>query len=250
MSTVSLLVALLLSQAAAPPAAGRISGRVMAEGTNAPIAGARLMLMPSGRPNGPMPMLPQALTGQDGRPLPYAASLAARAARLGLSGAVRLTGLVQGDQAKARSAIAWDDRNHRTERLHLGAREPLTREVHPARDGLADEPTEVTSTPVHAHAQLGEAEHRVVRGDDEVARRGDRDAGAERGTRDRTDDWDCALLNREERLEGIMGDDGITNCGNAQNCVKVCPMNIPLTKAIYEENRETVLYGLLGWLKK
>ena len=47
-----------------------------------------------------------------------------------------------------------------------------------------------------------------------------------------------------------MGDDGITNCGNAQNCVKVCPMNIPLTKAIYEENRETVVYGLLGWLKK
>ena len=57
-------------------------------------------------------------------------------------------------------------------------------------------------------------------------------------------------MDREERLQGIMGDDGITNCGNAQNCVKVCPMNIPLTKAIYEENRETVLYGLLGWLKK
>jgi len=57
-------------------------------------------------------------------------------------------------------------------------------------------------------------------------------------------------MNRDERLEGIMGEDGITNCGNAQNCVKVCPMNIPLTKAIYEENRETVLYGLLGWLKK
>jgi succinate dehydrogenase / fumarate reductase iron-sulfur subunit len=47
-----------------------------------------------------------------------------------------------------------------------------------------------------------------------------------------------------------MGDDGITDRGNAQNCVKVCPVNIPLTKAIYEENRETVLYGLLGWLKK
>ncbi len=57
-------------------------------------------------------------------------------------------------------------------------------------------------------------------------------------------------MNRDERLEAIMGEDGITNCGNAQNCVKVCPMNIPLTKAIYEENRETVLYGLLGWLKK
>jgi len=46
-----------------------------------------------------------------------------------------------------------------------------------------------------------------------------------------------------------MGTDGITNCGNAQNCVKACPMNIPLTRAIYEENRETVVHGLLGWLK-
>jgi succinate dehydrogenase / fumarate reductase iron-sulfur subunit len=55
---------------------------------------------------------------------------------------------------------------------------------------------------------------------------------------------------RDERLEGIMGDDGITNCGNAQNCVKACPMNLPLTKAIYEENRETVIHGLFGWLRK
>jgi len=37
-------------------------------------------------------------------------------------------------------------------------------------------------------------------------------------------------MNRDERLKGFMGEDGITNCGNAQNCVKVCPMNIPLTK--------------------
>jgi hypothetical protein len=34
--------------------------------------------------------------------------------------------------------------------------------------------------------------------------------------------------------------------GNAQNC----PMNIPLTKAIYVENCETVVHGLLVWLKK
>jgi succinate dehydrogenase / fumarate reductase iron-sulfur subunit len=57
-------------------------------------------------------------------------------------------------------------------------------------------------------------------------------------------------LTREDRLNGIMGEDGITNCGNAQNCVKACPMNIPLTRAIYEENRETVIRGLFGWLKK
>jgi succinate dehydrogenase / fumarate reductase iron-sulfur subunit len=57
-------------------------------------------------------------------------------------------------------------------------------------------------------------------------------------------------ITRDERLEGIMGEDGITNCGNAQNCVRVCPMSIPLTKAIYEENRETILHGLFGWLRK
>jgi len=38
-----------------------------------------------------------------------------------------------------------------------------------------------------------------------------------------------------------------------QNCVKICPINIPLTKAIYdiyEENRETTVQGLFGWLKR
>jgi succinate dehydrogenase / fumarate reductase iron-sulfur subunit len=57
-------------------------------------------------------------------------------------------------------------------------------------------------------------------------------------------------ITRDERLTGITGDDGITNCGNAQNCVRACPMSIPLTKAIYEENRETIVYGLFGWLRK
>jgi succinate dehydrogenase / fumarate reductase iron-sulfur subunit len=56
-------------------------------------------------------------------------------------------------------------------------------------------------------------------------------------------------LTRDERLEGIMGDNGITNCGNAQNCVQVCPMSIPLTTAIYQENRETLIHGLFGWLR-
>jgi len=57
-------------------------------------------------------------------------------------------------------------------------------------------------------------------------------------------------ITMDERLEGLMGDDGITNCGNAQNCVKVCPMNIPLTKAIYETNRDITVNALFGWLKK
>jgi succinate dehydrogenase / fumarate reductase iron-sulfur subunit len=57
-------------------------------------------------------------------------------------------------------------------------------------------------------------------------------------------------MTRDERLEGLMQEDGITNCGNAQNCVQVCPMNIPLTRAIYETNREVTIHGLFGWLKK
>ncbi len=54
----------------------------------------------------------------------------------------------------------------------------------------------------------------------------------------------------DDRLNGLTGDDGIGNCGNAQNCVQVCPMSIPLTKAIYETNRDITVNALFGWLKK
>ncbi len=57
-------------------------------------------------------------------------------------------------------------------------------------------------------------------------------------------------IDRDERLEALMDDDGIANCGNSQNCVQVCPMGIPLTRAIYETNREVTVHGLFGWLKK
>jgi protocatechuate 3,4-dioxygenase beta subunit len=68
---VGLLLALSMDQTAAPAATGRISGRVTAEGTNAPIAGARVMIFPMMRrgtpPTGPMAIPPQGLTDQDGR---------------------------------------------------------------------------------------------------------------------------------------------------------------------------------------
>jgi len=35
-----------------------------------------------------------------------------------------------------------------------------------------------------------------------------------------------------ERLQALMGDGGIQECGYAQNCVEVCPKDIPLTKSI------------------
>ncbi|HWC15408.1 MAG TPA: succinate dehydrogenase iron-sulfur subunit [Terriglobales bacterium] len=37
---------------------------------------------------------------------------------------------------------------------------------------------------------------------------------------------------KEDRLRALMGDGGIQECGYAQNCVEVCPKEIPLTNAI------------------
>jgi len=37
-----------------------------------------------------------------------------------------------------------------------------------------------------------------------------------------------------ERLHALMGDGGIQECGYAQNCVEVCPKEIPLTTSIAE----------------
>jgi succinate dehydrogenase / fumarate reductase iron-sulfur subunit len=49
-------------------------------------------------------------------------------------------------------------------------------------------------------------------------------------------------MNKEERLEALSGDDGVTTCGNAQNCVQACPKEIPLTDAIAEMNRDVTIY--------
>lgn len=44
---------------------------------------------------------------------------------------------------------------------------------------------------------------------------------------------------KEERLEAVMGEGGIADCGNAQVCVEVCPKKIPLTESIAEIGRQT-----------
>ncbi|MBI4040494.1 MAG: succinate dehydrogenase iron-sulfur subunit [Deltaproteobacteria bacterium] len=51
-------------------------------------------------------------------------------------------------------------------------------------------------------------------------------------------------MQEEERLETIMGEGGIEDCGNAQNCVRVCPKDIPLTTSIADLNRKTTAYAL------
>lgn len=42
------------------------------------------------------------------------------------------------------------------------------------------------------------------------------------------------------RLNAIMNDNGVSGCGNAQNCVRVCPKSIPLTTSIADMNRQTL----------
>ncbi len=49
---------------------------------------------------------------------------------------------------------------------------------------------------------------------------------------------------KEERLHALMGPGGITDCGNAQNCVEVCPKEIRLTDAIAKISRDTTIQAL------
>ena len=53
----------------------------------------------------------------------------------------------------------------------------------------------------------------------------------------------CAVK-KAERLHAMMGKDGVNACGNAQNCVKVCPKNIPLTDSIAAISRDVTLQAV------
>lgn len=57
-------------------------------------------------------------------------------------------------------------------------------------------------------------------------------------------------MNKEERLDEIMREGGIADCGNAQVCVEVCPKKIPLTESIAEIGRQTTLHMLKKLLLK
>lgn len=57
-------------------------------------------------------------------------------------------------------------------------------------------------------------------------------------------------MNSAPRLEALMGPGGISECGNAQNCVKVCPKDIPLTRSIAVAGRQTTLYSIKRWLTR
>jgi len=51
-------------------------------------------------------------------------------------------------------------------------------------------------------------------------------------------------MHQDERLQAMMGEGGVADCGNAQNCVEVCPKEIPLTTAIADVGRQVSLKWL------
>ena len=57
-------------------------------------------------------------------------------------------------------------------------------------------------------------------------------------------------MHAAERLETIMGEGGIAECGKAQNCVEACPKEIPLVDSIAAMGRATTKQLLFGWLLK
>jgi succinate dehydrogenase / fumarate reductase iron-sulfur subunit len=57
-------------------------------------------------------------------------------------------------------------------------------------------------------------------------------------------------LHSAERLETLMGEGGVQDCGKAQNCVEVCPKEIPLVDSIASVSRDVTKHMLFGWLLK
>ena len=51
-------------------------------------------------------------------------------------------------------------------------------------------------------------------------------------------------LTAKERLQPLMEEGGVSDCGDAQNCVQVCPKEIPLTESIALMSRKVAGEGL------
>ena len=54
----------------------------------------------------------------------------------------------------------------------------------------------------------------------------------------------------DERLDALIAEGGIQICGNAQNCVAVCPKQIPLTTSIARAGRATTIHAIKKCLDK
>lgn len=54
---------------------------------------------------------------------------------------------------------------------------------------------------------------------------------------------------KPERMDALMGPGGVNDCGNAQNCVKVCPKHIPLTESIAVVGRAVTLHAIARFFR-
>ena len=52
------------------------------------------------------------------------------------------------------------------------------------------------------------------------------------------------------RLDALTEEGGLQKCGNAQNCVSVCPKKIPLTTSIARANRAATLHTLKSFFDR
>jgi succinate dehydrogenase / fumarate reductase iron-sulfur subunit len=55
---------------------------------------------------------------------------------------------------------------------------------------------------------------------------------------------------KNERLEILMGEGGIADCGKAGNCVEVCPKDIPLLESIAAVQRQETVYAIKRFFSK
>ncbi len=55
---------------------------------------------------------------------------------------------------------------------------------------------------------------------------------------------------KHERLAALMGDGGIQECGYAQNCVEVCPKDIPLTREISEVSGDVMVQAVTDLFRR
>ena len=56
-----------------------------------------------------------------------------------------------------------------------------------------------------------------------------------------------SIIRDFDSLDALTDAGGIQVCGNAQNCVAVCPKEIPLTTSIARAGRATTLHTLKKW---
>ncbi len=54
---------------------------------------------------------------------------------------------------------------------------------------------------------------------------------------------------KSDRFDELMGPGGVSDCGNSQNCVKVCPKGVPLTESIAAVGRGVVLHSIAKFFR-